>query len=75
MVAEERRRAKWKTKAQLEKLREEGRCFRCERKGCITKKCPLLPARKPKINVNSLKLPEIDPLVYDIDDEDEDSKK
>ena len=75
MVAGELHRAKWKTKAQLEKLREEGRCFRCERKGCITNKRPLLPARKSRININSLELPVIDPLVCVIDDEDKDSKK
>lgn len=68
----ERRRAKWKTKAQLDKLRGEGRCFRCERQGCISRRCPLLPAIKPRNNgprVNSTALPEIDPSVYSIDEE------
>ena len=66
----ERRRAKWKTQAQLEKLRKEGRCFRCERQGCSSRKCPLLPARNPKKNgthVNSVILPEIDPSVYEVE--------
>lgn len=29
-------RAKWKSKEQIAKLRGEGRCFRCEQKGCNT---------------------------------------
>ncbi|KAI0991732.1 hypothetical protein K3495_g16455, partial [Podosphaera aphanis] len=37
-------RAKWKTQAKIETLRREGRCFRCERKGCNTNLCRLLPA-------------------------------
>ena len=68
---QERRRAKWKSKSQLEKLRQEGRCFRCERKGCVTKRCPLLPAIKPKNNsvqANSASLPDIDPSVYEVEE-------
>ncbi|KAI0992888.1 hypothetical protein K3495_g15296, partial [Podosphaera aphanis] len=41
-------RAKWKTAEQIEKLQMECRCFRCERQGCNTKSCPLLPAINPK---------------------------
>lgn len=66
----ERRRAKWKTRAELDNLRKEGKCFRCERRGCTSRNCPLLPARKPKgdmIRVCSLDLPEIDPSVYNLD--------
>ena len=40
-------RAKWKTKEHIAKLRIEGRCFRCEQKGCNTPIFRLLPARKP----------------------------
>lgn len=66
----ERRRAIWKTKTQIEKLRQEGRCFRCERQGCVTSRCPLLPAKKPKnLQIKSLSLPEIDPSVYTVDEE------
>ncbi|KAI0991862.1 hypothetical protein K3495_g16325 [Podosphaera aphanis] len=71
----ERRRAKWKTRAELEKLKQERRCFRCERQGCITSRCPLLPAKKPKnLRVNSVTLPEIDPSTYIIDEENHDSE-
>lgn len=62
------RRAKWKNPEQLERLRREGRCFRCERVGCASNRCTLLPARRPKNNghqVNNLVLPEIDPSVYE----------
>ncbi|KAI0991176.1 hypothetical protein K3495_g17011, partial [Podosphaera aphanis] len=41
-------RAKWKTAEQIEKLRMERRCFRCERQGCKTDYCSLLPAINPK---------------------------
>ena len=71
----ERRRAKWKTKADIERLKKEGRCFRCERQGCITSRCPLLPAKKPKnLRVNNVNLPEIDPSMYIIDEENRDSE-
>ena len=71
VVKDERRRAMWKTKSQLEILRQEGRCFRCERKGCITRKCPLLPALKPRgnsVRVTSTSLPEIDPSMYYVEE-------
>lgn len=71
------RRAKWKNKAQIEKLRLEGRCYRCERQGCIASRCPLLPAVKPKnknLFVNTASLPEIDPSLYDVVDENIDSE-
>ena len=38
----ELRRALWKSKSKIEKLRSEGKCFKCERRGCITRNCPLL---------------------------------
>ncbi|KAI0996343.1 hypothetical protein K3495_g11837 [Podosphaera aphanis] len=61
----ERRRAKWKIRAEIEKLKQEGCCFRCKRQGCITSRCPLLPAKKPKnLRVNSVTLPEIDPSTF-----------
>lgn len=62
-----RARAKWKTSSELERLREEKRCFRCERYGCASRKCPLLPARRPSANsfrVNSAEILEMDPAVY-----------
>lgn len=43
-------RAKWKTADQIERLRMECRCFRCERQGCNTKICPVLPAVNPKFS-------------------------
>lgn len=62
-----RARAKWKTSSELERLKEEKRCFWCERHGCASRKCPLLPARRPSANsfrVNSAEILEIDPAVY-----------
>ncbi|KAI0992884.1 hypothetical protein K3495_g15300 [Podosphaera aphanis] len=65
-----RARAKWKTRAEIDRLREEGKCFRCERRSCSSKACPLLPARRPQgssIRVNSAGLLDIDPAVYIIE--------
>ena len=49
------KRAKWVSKQEIQKRRAEHRCLRCSRKGCSTKKCPLLPAVKPvaQASVNS----------------------
>lgn len=64
-------RAKWKSPEKIKYLREQGRCFRCERKGCNTKICKLLPAvnPKPKIfkapKVNNVTLEELDPELYE----------
>ncbi|KAI0991894.1 hypothetical protein K3495_g16293, partial [Podosphaera aphanis] len=41
-------RAKWKTREQIYRFQMECRCFRCERQGCNTRICPLLPAINPK---------------------------
>lgn len=71
-----RRRAKWKSKAEVDRLRQEGKCFRCERKGCISRFCPLLPARRPaesNLKINATELPEIDPSVWEEDVEQEQS--
>ncbi|KAI0998624.1 hypothetical protein K3495_g9573 [Podosphaera aphanis] len=60
-------RAKWKSRAQLERLKEEGRCYRCERQRCFSRTCPLLPARKPNgtgPRINAAELPEIDPSFF-----------
>ncbi|KAI1005867.1 hypothetical protein K3495_g2351 [Podosphaera aphanis] len=43
----ERRRSEWKTPEQIARLQEQGRCFRCERKRCNTRVCPMLPAQNP----------------------------
>lgn len=64
-------RAKWKTPAQIQALRKEGRCFRCERKGYNTKICKVLPAQRPNHvgpRVNLLDLPEIPDGVCEEDD-------
>ena len=61
-------RAKWKTPAQIEALRRERRCYRCERKGCNTRICKVLPAQKPNSvepKVNSIDLPDIPDGVCD----------
>ena len=63
-------RAKWKSPEQIERLKKERKCYRCERKGCSTKTCGLLPAIKPagnKMAVNSLNLGPIDPNVCEED--------
>ena len=63
-----RRRAIWKNESQLAKLREEGKCFRCERRGSSSRRCPLLPEIRPnRIKANLVSLPEIDPSVYNLD--------
>lgn len=65
-------RAKWKTKEQIATLRNEGRCFRCELKGCNTQICRLLPAQKPKPRgplISSVTLAQLDPEVYEVDEE------
>lgn len=68
LLRKERQRAKWKNQDQLDRLRRERKCFRCERVGCSSKKCPLLPARNPNkrhTQVNSMNLPDIDPSVIE----------
>lgn len=64
-------RARWKTPAQIEVLRREGKCFRCERKRCRTNTCKVLPAIKPKQNglrANAADLTRIPDGVCDEDD-------
>ena len=41
-------RAKWKSSEIIKKLANESRCFRCERRVCNTRICPLNPAVNPK---------------------------
>lgn len=69
-------RAKWKTPSQIEALRRDGRCFRCERKGCNTRVCKVLPAKKPHNAfpvVNLASLPDILPGVcFECEDEEQD---
>lgn len=65
-------RAKWKSPSQIEALRREGKCFRCERKGCSTRICKVLPAQKPKDagpRVNFTNLPKIPDGVCEEDDD------
>lgn len=60
--------SKWKSPEQIERLRKERKCYRCERRGCNTKICPLGPAEKPKNNrdvyINIADLSGIDPSLY-----------
>ena len=60
--------SKWKSPEKIEQLRRERRCYRCVRKGCNTRICPLGPAEKPKSNqgprVNITDLSSIDPSLY-----------
>ena len=64
-------RAKSKTKEQIAKLRSEGRCFRCEQKGCNTPIFRLLPARKPVSRgpqISNFTFDQLDPRIYDIEE-------
>lgn len=60
--------SKWKSPEQIERLRREKRCYRCERQGCNTRICPLGPAKRPKatkgVSINVSDLSSIDPSVY-----------
>lgn len=60
--------SKWKSPEKIDQLRRERRCYRCERKGCNTKVCPLGPAEKPKNkkgpHVNIADFSSIDPSLY-----------
>ncbi|KAI1004417.1 hypothetical protein K3495_g3795 [Podosphaera aphanis] len=51
-------RAKWNSRDQIASLKKERRCYRCERKGCGTRRFPFLPAvnpnRGPQVNVAAL---------------------
>lgn len=74
MIKGEKRRAKWKNEAKINQLRKEGRCFRCERQGCISRRCPLLSARSPAKSgpaVNSVTPTQIDPTMFEIEKGDE----
>lgn len=57
-----RLRAKWKSPDQILRLKEEGRCYRCERKGCSTKICKILPAINPNIHKKNVKIANVEPL-------------
>lgn len=41
------KRAEWVTKDVINRRREEGRCLRCGRSGCLLRRCPLKPALPP----------------------------
>lgn len=64
-------RAKWKSPDQIKKLKEEGRCYRCERKGCSTKICRILPAINPNQKGRNVNIAHIEPLNLELFDEDE----
>ena len=72
-------RAKWKSQDQIKKLKEEGRCFRCERKGCSTKVCRILPAINPNVEKTKISVANIEPLnlelFEEVGDQDEKSDK
>lgn len=72
-------RAKWKSQDQIKRLKEEGRCFRCERKGCSTKVCRILPAINPTTEKSKITVSSIEPLnlelFEEIGDHDENSGK
>lgn len=64
-------RAKWKSPDQIKKLKEEGRCYRCERRGCSTKTCRILPAINPNQKKRNVNIAHIEPLNLELFDEDE----
>lgn len=41
------KRAKWVNRETLEERKKDGRCLRCGRSDCSTKRCPLKPAVRP----------------------------
>ncbi|KHJ30200.1 hypothetical protein EV44_g3189 [Erysiphe necator] len=64
-------RAKWKTPAQIEALRREGKCYRYERRGSDTRIFKVLPPKRPSTMspmVNLARSPEIENGVCDEDD-------
>ena len=70
-------RSKWKSPDQIKRLKEEGRCFRCERKGCSTRVCNVLPAVNPKVrknNNNSINVANLEPLNLELLEEVGDDK-
>ena len=50
------KRAKWVNRETLEERKREGRCLRCGRNDCSTKRCPLKPATRPD-NQNTVPRP------------------
>lgn len=67
-------RAKWKTPAQIKRLKEKGRCYRCERKGCSTRVCRILPAIDPNNKKNMINIASIEPLNLDLFEEDDETQ-
>ena len=41
------KRAKWVSQKEIQRRKDEKRCLCCSRKGCNTRKCPLLPPIRP----------------------------
>lgn len=73
-----RLRSKWKSPEQISKLRSEGKCFRCERKGCNTNICRLLPAKRPekkRLEVNVNEYCNLDPSLYEEEEDDDDEDR
>lgn len=52
-----RRRAKWVTQEEMDRRRAEGRCLRCGKSDCRINRCPLAPARRPTIRVQTVAEP------------------
>jgi hypothetical protein len=49
------KKAKWVDQAEMDKRREEGRCFRCGRSECRLERCPLKAARRPTTGAKKAK--------------------
>ncbi|KAI0992245.1 hypothetical protein K3495_g15941, partial [Podosphaera aphanis] len=62
-------RATWKSVEKIEELRMESRCFRCERQGCCTRYCRLLPAINPRFTKIPTLTSEIKSVAERVDDE------
>ena len=73
-LGNQKERAKWKSPEHIARLRDEGLCFRCERRGCNTRICPLAPAVNPnkgrRPQVIALNLPPIDPRMIEVNEDD-----
>lgn len=66
-------RAKWKSPEAIQSLKRQGKCYRCERRGCSTKICRILPARRPDQNVPAVNVTNLGPIDPNICEEDDDT--
>jgi hypothetical protein len=55
-AGQDKPRAKWLSKKEMEALKEAEKCFRCQKKGHLSRNCPdFRPAKAPDVSVNMSK--------------------